>query len=62
MKHIATLGIFTMLSLPLLGLFSTMLIVQAFGITYAFAARFVFKRTRIGRRLVARLDNLCSKL
>ena len=62
MKHIAILGIFTMLSLPLLGLFSTMLIVQAFGITYAFAARLVFKRTRIGRRLVAILDNLCSKL
>lgn len=60
--HFATLFVFTTLSLPMVGLFSTLLALQAFSVAYAFMARYIFRHTRIGRALVAHLDELCAIL
>ena len=60
--HFATLFVFTTLSLPMVGLFSTLPIVQFTSVAYAFMARYIFRHTRIGRALVAHLDELCAIL
>ena len=60
--HIATLIVFTALSLPMIGLFSSLLALQAFSVAYAFMARYIFRNTRVGRALVRCLDELCQIL
>lgn len=61
-RHFATLGIFAALGLPLFGLFSTAIAVQLLSASYMVAVVQGCKRTRIGRRFIKRMDELCDIL
>lgn len=61
-RHITTLSIFAMLGLPLFGLFSTVFAVQLLSASYMVAVVRGCKHTRLGRRFIKRMDELCDIL